>query len=42
MTLDFRDDEGEQEDEEEDMALDYPQEDSDSGRDSDAYKLRSL
>ena len=34
--------EGEEEDEkEEDLPLDYPQEDSNLGRDLDAYKLRS-
>lgn len=47
---DFRDDEGKEEDEKEedkgeeegeDMAPDYPQEDFDSGRDSNTYKLRS-
>ena len=43
--FDSRDDEGKEEDKEEeegeDMASDYPQEDSDSRRDSDACKLRS-
>jgi len=38
----FGDEEEEEDDDEEDLALGYPREDSDSRRDSDAYKPRSL